>query len=71
MHEASYNFASYEKDANFDVWLPHRSKAMRRLVKNDLLLKHMTWEELQEGFKGIVDWQYIERLQKPREDLSR
>ena len=66
-----YNFASYENDANFDVWLPHRSKTMRHLVKNDLLLKHMTWEELQEGFKGIVDWQYIERLEKPREDLSR
>lgn len=65
-----YDFASYENDANFDVWLPHRSMAMRQLVKNSFLLKPMTWEALQKEFKGVVEWQYIERLRKCTEDLA-
>jgi len=59
-----YDFTSYDDESNFDIWLPHRTKEMRQLVQKKFLLEHMTWEDLKEGFKGVAEIEYIDKLDR-------
>lgn len=56
-----YDFHIYEDDSNFDIWLPHRSPELRKFVKENCIIPHMTWGELLAAFDGIATWTYGEK----------